>query len=176
GQAGAGVQVGFQPVTWSLPPPFFPGPATDRRSCPGLTQPIWRRWLGKPPVNTLRPMCLPRAAVKTASTLRRPTEQGTSIPSLDGAVQIPAGSLMTPRRKLIPAALIKVSPGAGASSDIFSYLEYAEMAPGPRSQGNPFQEAGSSSPRILVSGCFSALLSAESPTGWQVVSLEITQP
>lgn len=30
-----------------------------------------------PPVNTLRLMCFPRAAVKTASTLRRPTEQGT---------------------------------------------------------------------------------------------------
>ena len=28
------------------------------------------------PVNTLKLMCLPRDAVKTASTLRRPTEQG----------------------------------------------------------------------------------------------------
>lgn len=30
-----------------------------------------------PPANTLKLMCWPRAAVRTAATLRRPTEQGT---------------------------------------------------------------------------------------------------
>lgn len=30
-----------------------------------------------PPVNTSRPMSWPRAAVRTACSLRRPTEQGT---------------------------------------------------------------------------------------------------
>lgn len=60
--------------------PSFQAPPSDHRSCPGLTQPIWSGQLGMPPVNTLRPMF-----VKTVSTLRRPTEQGTRSP---GALQV----------------------------------------------------------------------------------------
>lgn len=63
----------------------FQAPSLDHRSCPGLTQPIWRGQLRMFPVNTLRPTCLPRAAVKTACTLRKPTEQGTRSP---GALQV----------------------------------------------------------------------------------------
>lgn len=72
-QTVAGVQGGCQPVTWFLPHPHSSqAPPSDHRSCPGLTQPIWSGQLGMPPVNTLRPMF-----VKTVSTLRRPTDQGT---------------------------------------------------------------------------------------------------
>lgn len=68
--------MGCQPVIWPLPSPHSSqAPPSDPRSCPG--RPIWRGWLGMPPLNALRLICLPRAAVKTASTLRRPTEQDT---------------------------------------------------------------------------------------------------
>lgn len=79
-------------------------------------------------------------------------------PGLDGTVQSPAGSPVTPGLTLFPRGLGKVSPGEPVltSSPALEQAGTAQVPPG----------ACSSSLGILALPMFSVLPSAEATTGW----------